>query len=93
MVIFYCIKTFKSIPRHQDFCTQLTQKDAQIPSYVVVIFHNYNREISENGEDMWVYNDMRSLVRIDRSSLLFKNRKSTASHLKDEAPPPNSSKV
>ena len=50
MVIFYCLKTFKSIPRHQDFCTQLTQKDAQIPSYVVVIFHNYNREISENGE-------------------------------------------
>ncbi len=45
MTIFYSVE--RRIPRQHDVYTQLLQEETQIPSYVVMIFHNDNRKIAE----------------------------------------------
>src|SRR5580704_12150034 len=47
---FYCVEAFRRIPRQQDGCTQVIQEQSQIPSRVVMIFHNDNRQITEGVE-------------------------------------------
>jgi hypothetical protein len=49
MVNFYCLEAFKPIPRDHDLCTRVIQKGTYMPSYVVVILDNDNREIVEIG--------------------------------------------
>ena len=40
------LQTLKRIPGHQDVCARVSQEVTQISSYVVIIFHNDNREIT-----------------------------------------------
>jgi hypothetical protein len=49
-VLFYCVEAFRRIPRQQDICTQVIQEQSQIPSRVVMIFHNDNRQFTEGVE-------------------------------------------
>jgi hypothetical protein len=71
-VIFYCVEAFRRIPRQQDVCAQVIQEQTQIPSSVVMIFHNENREITERvgryvtGQRLGFIMTCERLIRIGR---------------------------
>jgi hypothetical protein len=46
MVAFYCLEAFTPLPRRHDISSRALQEGTLVPSYVVVIFDNENRDIS-----------------------------------------------